>query len=134
MTYDVYSAMNRRSSLRQELMSETMDKRRHPRYAVDYAGSFLGSGINTQGMILNLSTAGCRGSSEGSIRQDALLRVRIDVPRFSAPLQIDRAIVRWSTGNEFGLEFVGLSFDDQQRLQELILAIKASQPSGPIHF
>ncbi len=106
-----------------------MDKRRHPRYAVEYAGSFLGNGINSQGMILNLSTSGCRGSCEGVIRRDALLRVVIDIPRLLSPIQIDRAIIRWSSGNEFGLEFVGISFDDQQRLQGLILAIKADQPS-----
>ena len=106
-----------------------MDKRRHPRYAVEYAGSFLGNGINSQGMILNLSASGCRGSSEGVIRRDALLQVVIDVPRFLAPIQVDRAIVRWSGGNEFGLEFVGISYDDQQRLQGLILAIKTAQPA-----
>jgi len=111
-----------------------MDKRRHPRYAVEYAGSFVGNGINSQGMILNLSTSGCRGSSEGVIRQDALLRVLIEVPRFLAPIQVDRAIIRWSRGNDFGLEFVGISFDDQQRLQGPILAIKAAQPSrNPSH-
>jgi hypothetical protein len=46
--------------------------------AVDYPGSFLGNGLNSPGVILNLSTAGCRGSSKGSIREDALLRVLID--------------------------------------------------------
>jgi hypothetical protein len=109
-----------------------MDKRRHPRYAVEYAGSFWGNGINSQGRILSLSTAGCRGLGEGAIRRDALLRVLIDVPRFLAPIQVDRAIIRWSSGNELGLEFVGLSFDDQQRLHGLLLAIKAAQPSGPV--
>ena len=111
-----------------------MDKRRHPRYAVEYTGSFLGNGIKSQGMILNLSTSGCRGSSEGVIRQDALLRVVIDVPPLLAPIQVDRAVIRWSSGNEFGLEFVGISFDDQQRLQGLISVIKAAQPSrNPNH-
>jgi hypothetical protein len=107
-----------------------MDKRRHPRYAVEYAGSFLGNGINSKGVILNLSTSGCRGSSEAMIRHDALLRVVIDVPRLLAPIQVDRAIIRWSSGKEFGLEFVGISFEDQQRLHGLVLAIKAAQPSG----
>jgi hypothetical protein len=111
-----------------------MDKRRHPRYVVEYAGSFLGNGINSQGRILNLSTAGCRGLSQGVIRRDALLRVLIDVPGFLAPIQVDRAIIRWSSDNEFGVEFVGISFDDQQRLHELLLAIKAAQPSrNPSH-
>ena len=63
------------------------------------------------------------------IRQDALLRVLIDIPPLLASIQVYRAIVRWSGGNEFGLEFVGISFDDQQRLQALIFAIKAAQPA-----
>jgi len=32
-----------------------MDKRRHPRYAVEYAGSFLGNGINSKGVISSIS-------------------------------------------------------------------------------
>ena len=117
------------------LQAETnIDKRRHPRYAVEYRGSLLDNGINTQSVILNISAAGCRGMSEGLVRQDALLRLVIDVPRFSAPIQVDRAIIRWSRDNEFGVEFVGISFDDQRRLQELLLAIKAAQPSqDPSH-
>lgn len=54
----------------------------------------------------------------------------IDVPRYLAPIQIDRAIVRWSIGNAFGLEFVGMSFDEKQRLEMLILTMKVAQPSG----
>ena len=107
-----------------------MDNRRHPRYPVDYPGSFLGNGVKSTGVILNLSTAGCRGSSKGLIRQDAFLRVVIDVPRFLAPFQVDRALVRWISGNEFGLEFVGMSFDEKLRLEGLILVIEAAQPSG----
>ena len=42
----------------------------------------------------------------------------------------DRPIVRWSIGNAFGLEFVGMSFDEKQRLEGLILVIQAAQPSG----
>src|SRR5690348_4423024 len=106
-----------------------MVERRHTRYVVKYAGSFQGNGINGQAVILNLSTAGCRLSCEGLIHSGALVRVLIDVPRFLAPLQFDRALVRWSNGHEIGLEFVGLSFEDQQRLHGLILAIKAAQPS-----
>jgi PilZ domain len=97
-----------------------MDKRRYPRYAVEYTASFLGNGINSPGIVFNLSTAGCRGSSEGLIRRDALLRVLIDVPRLSAPIHVDRAVVRWSSGNEFGLEFTGIPSDDEQRLQDLM--------------
>jgi hypothetical protein len=117
------------------LQAETnIDKRRHPRYAVEYRGSLLDNGINTQSVILNISAAGCRGMSEGLVRQDALLRLVIDVPRFSAPIQVDRAIVRWSRANAFGLEFVGISYEDQQRLHLLIFAIKAAQPSeNPSH-
>jgi hypothetical protein len=57
-----------------------MDKRRYPTTPVDIGGSFLGNGNLQQGLILNLSLAGCRGSSEGA------LRVLVYVPCFLAPI------------------------------------------------
>ena len=97
-----------------------MDQRKHARYPVEYAGSFLGDGITASGVILNLSVAGCRAHSECTITGGDLLRVLIDIPRYQAPLQVELAMVRWSNGQEFGMEFLGAPFDDQRRLRELI--------------
>jgi PilZ domain-containing protein len=104
-----------------------LDQRKHARYLVEYAGSFLGEGITTTGVIINLSLAGCRVYSERTIGRGELLRMLIDVPRYKTPLQVDLAMVRWSNGQEFGMEFLGVPLDYQQRLHELILATEARQ-------
>jgi hypothetical protein len=95
-----------------------LDQRKHARYAVEYAGSFLGEAVTTPGVILDLSETGCRSRTEGIIQLGALLQVLIDVPRYQTLLQVTLARVRWSNGNEFGLEFLCSPSDDKQRLHE----------------
>ncbi|HLZ35894.1 MAG TPA: hypothetical protein VKP13_17965 [Nitrospira sp.] len=50
----------------------------------------------------------------------------IDVPRFDHPLHVPLAVIRWSSGQEFGMEFIQMEPDDQKRLRELIQAIKTA--------
>ena len=73
---------------------------------------------------------GCRAHSEQSIGRGELLRVLIDVPRYKTPLQVECAMVRWSNGQEFGMEFLGSPPDDQQRLRNLIRATEKANKKG----
>jgi hypothetical protein len=84
----------------------------------------VGEGLTASGV--NLSVAGCRSRSEGIIKLGALLQVLIDVPRYQIPLQVSLAMVRWSNGQEFGMDFLASSPDDQQRLYDLIQSTKAA--------
>jgi hypothetical protein len=104
-----------------------LDQRKHARYPVEYVGSFLGEGVTTPGVILDLSESGCRSRTEGIIKLGALLQVLIDIPRYQTPLQVTLARVRWSNGKEFGLEFLGSASDDQQRLHEVIRATEEAK-------
>lgn len=102
------------------------EQRRHVRYPVQYAGSFSGTGFTAKGMILNLSLAGCRALSETPVSAGEL-GILIEVPRHETPLRIARAAVRWSQGDEFGVEFLRLEPDQQRRLRELIQESEADQ-------
>ena len=108
----------------------TLDQRKHARYLVEYTGAFLGEGITASGIILNLSVAGCRARSERTFGSGELLQVLIDVPRYQTPLQVECAMVRWSNGHEFGMEFLGSPLDHQQRLRELIRAVETASRNG----
>ena len=100
----------------------------HPRYPVEYTAAFLGEGLTASGVILNLSSGGCRVRSGGTLREGALLRLLIDVPRYQTLLEVNQARVQWSKGNEFGLKFSGSSAEEDHRLlNELILAAQAAQ-------
>ena len=52
----------------------------------------------------------------------------IDVPRYQTLLEVNQAMVQWSTGDEFGLRFSGSPTEEDHRLlKELILAAQAAQ-------
>src|SRR5215831_11180608 len=97
-----------------------MERRQHDRYRVDYIGSFSGKNVGAHGVILDLSIAGGRARSGVAFNKDDLLWVIIAVPGFAKALHVPRAVVRWSHGQEFGMEFLQMETDDQQQLGELI--------------
>ena len=96
------------------------ERRQHARYRVDYVGSFSGKNIGAHGVILDLSLAGGRARTGVAFHKDDLLWVIIAVPGFAKALRVPRAVVRWSHGQEFGMEFLQMEPDDQQQLGELI--------------
>src|SRR5512146_2782989 len=110
-----------------------MERRKHTRYRVEYAGLFSGEKISAPAVILDLSTAGCRARSATGCNNGEFLAVLINVPRYEHPLHMPGAVVRWWHGQDFGMEFIQMEPDDQQRLRELIRPIEAAraQTNGP---
>jgi hypothetical protein len=106
-----------------------MEQRKHARYHVEYAGSFSGERIRANGVILDLSKEGCRARSGVTVGKGEFCGVLIDVPRDETPLHVDLAVVRWAQGQEFGMEFIRMTTDYQQRLRELIRTTEANSIS-----
>lgn len=104
-----------------------MISRKYLRYHVEYGASFLGEGTRAQGVILDLSSEGCRARSAGTFQKGDFFGVLIDVPRYENPLHVILAAVRWSNNHEFGMEFIQMDPDDQQRLRQLITQISAAK-------
>ncbi len=109
-----------------------MTSRKSARCRVEYGGSFLGERISAQGVVLDLSPEGCRARSADEFHKGDCLRVLIDVPRYENPLHVTLAVVRWSNGQEFGMEFIRMEPDSQQRLCQLIRQIAVCEPRGVI--
>ena len=103
-----------------------MDQRKHARVRVEYLASLSGSSYRAKGTILNLSVGGCRIRTTFMIKKDDCLGVLIDIPKYDRPLYVSRAEVRWSSGQVFGMEFIQIEMEDQQRLGETIRAIEAA--------
>ena len=93
--------------------------------------AFLGEGITASGLILNLSSGGCRVRSREKLRQGDVLRLLIDVPRYQTLGEVNQAMVQWSNGDECGLKFSGMRAEEDLRLlNELILAAQAARNPG----
>ena len=54
------------------------------------------------------------------------MEVLINLPLYEHPLHVPLAVIRWSKGQEFGMEFIQMEPDDQQRLRELIRQTQAA--------
>ncbi len=98
-----------------------MDIRKHTRFAVHFQGSFSsGQQIEGDGIVLNLSIGGCKVQSNMQVPTGTGLRVRIMMPDEDQPLEIKRAAVRWTGGQEFGLEFTFVEAENELRLRHLV--------------
>jgi hypothetical protein len=65
-----------------------------------------------------------------AVRPGSAVRILIRATDLGSPITIESAAVRWSKHGEFGVEFLGLSELDQNRLHRLLHA-KTRYPLRP---
>lgn len=98
-----------------------MDIRKHTRFTVHFQGSFSsGQQLEGDGTVLNLSIGGCKVQSDTRVPLGTDVRVRIMMPDEDQPLEVKRAAVRWTGGQEFGLEFTFVETEDELRLRHFV--------------
>jgi hypothetical protein len=66
---------------------------------------YMGDGCAGQGMIEDLSLSGSRIAGYTSVSVGMALALKLYVPGDLKPLLIDRALVQWVKGSEFGVDF-----------------------------
>lgn len=94
-----------------------MDIRKHARFTVHFQGSFSsGQRLEGEGTVLNLSIGGCKVQSDTRVPLGTDVRLRIMMQE-EQPLEIKRAAVRWTSGQEFGLEFTFVEAEEELRLR-----------------
>ena len=98
-----------------------MEQRKNLRFPVKFRSSFSSIGlVGGEGSIVDLSFRGCRIESSIDVQPGASLDVRIKVVENEPPIHIQAAIVRWSRGEEFGLEFEVIAPTEWAHLQEFV--------------
>ncbi len=100
---------------------KTADRRAAPRLRVQFRTTFSGSTkLDGTGLLLDLSTSGCRIESQVTVEPGVSLELRIYVPDLEWPLLIEAASVQWVSDQIFGLAFVWLTHAERQRLWQVI--------------
>ncbi len=103
---------------------KTTDRRATPRFRVQFRTTFSGpTKLEGTGIMLDLSTGGCRVESSVTLAPGLSLELRIYVPDQEWPLMIERANVQWVGGQVFGLAFFRISDSEQQRLGQVIATL-----------
>ena len=80
---------------------------------------YVGQTSAGEGIVLNLSCAGCRILGSAPVATGEIMRVEITPPTSEKPLVL-QATVKWVKELEFGLAFKGLHEQEVYHLQRLL--------------
>ena len=100
-----------------------MEKREQPRFTSQFRSTISGGQGEGQGRTLDLSAGGCMIETDLPVVMGALFECRIYVPGLDWPLRIDEAQVRWVKGNTFGIQFVNIKPDEEEKLEQVIASL-----------
>jgi c-di-GMP-binding flagellar brake protein YcgR len=101
-----------------------INRRQHARYKVAFPSTFHGERVDGEGTVVDISTGGCRITSEASVFTGDYIGIAIQLSGEPAVLTVDLAAVRWSIGKEFGVEFIRIKADHQERLRAIVAQLE----------
>ena len=108
-----------------------MDLRRHQRFPVRFHTVFSGPKLGESvGTVINLSESGCCLETTCQVYTGIQLALRLEVSG-EAPIQIERAAVRWSRGNQLGVGFITIGSPHQDRMAQLLAKLKQGAEAAP---
>lgn len=117
-----------------------MNRRKHLRFHVELRCSFAGDQFAGEGTVLDLSMEGCRVRSDTPVLTGVYMEVFITLLGQITPLPIELAVVRWSPGSVFGLEFIRITDRHQARLrhyvqdlEQMLMALGPATSTGVGH-
>ncbi len=101
------------------------DVRLHTRIPVQFRASFTSVRVGTgEGAIVDLSPVGCRIESSEPVPVTTYLELRLEVSLKEPPILVDLAAVRWARGTQFGVQFLSLRREHQDRLNRVIEQVR----------
>jgi PilZ domain len=110
-----------------------MNRRKYPRFHVELQCSFVGDQYTGEGTVLDLSMEGCRMCCDTSLFKGAYVELFINLLGQIPPLPVELAVIRWSAGPAFGLEFIRIADRHQVRfrryMQDLEQSLMAKVPA-----
>jgi hypothetical protein len=97
-----------------------MTKRQAVRFNIYRPVSFCSGATEGEGTVVDLSQSGCRVKSDVPIGIGSMICMFIVVPSGLMPITIGMATVRWAKNGEFGVQFIRVNSQQQERLRALI--------------
>ena len=105
-----------------------MEQRKHRRYRFLCEIRFPGKEESVASTMRDLSTGGCKVMSEASLYIGMYLGLEICPLGQEATLKVDQAAVRWARVEEFGLEFISMRPEEEERLRRFVSTLE-TRPS-----
>ena len=73
-----------------------------------------------EGVVEDVSMSGCKVRSTTPAIYAATLRLQVYPPGQPVPIEIQKALVRWTGDGQFGVQFSEMALEHQERLRRLI--------------
>lgn len=107
------------------------EARLHTRYPVYLMGSLLkddyaDNHVLGKSDIFDLSIKGCQLYSEVDLNRGKFVALRFSLPNQEAPIQIDMASIRWTKGEQCGLEFIIMTSKDEKLLKTYVKSLHSN--------
>ena len=112
-------------------MNDGSEQRRGARIPVHVPVMFEGEGRTGQGSTFNVSTWGCGVESHVPMPAGLYVGVSFSLPDRRLPLEVELAAVRWSRRNQFGMEFLSISKENRNRLEEFLARARSDSSLPP---
>ncbi len=111
-----------------------MQPRCRMRVPVVYPASIQSDTGAGEGVLLDLSPAGCRIRSNVALNAGTYLALRIAVAQEPTPVAVEVSVVRWCKDGNFGVEFLRYSQGDRERVTDLVQTLPENElPAPPAH-
>jgi hypothetical protein len=94
--------------------------RRFPVHCPVYYASETVQGTGT---LWNISLKGSRIDGTEAVEPGTVLKLSVILPGHFPTVLVERATVRWSRGQEFGLELISMRDDEQARLTSFVTTL-----------
>jgi hypothetical protein len=94
--------------------------RTYHRFPLFYPVIFGGAPFIGEGILSNLSLAGCSIMCDREVLCGSDVRVSVLLPNQTPALSIDLGTIKWVQGNQFGVEFLRLPLEARQRLNRTL--------------
>jgi|SRR6185503_12367503 hypothetical protein len=103
-----------------------MEGRKHTRFAVQLPVSFSGDQVSDGGTILNVSAEGCAITSNRVAGTGTYLQLTMQLREREEPVQVDLAAVRWVSATRFGVEFIKIRQEEEERLRKFVKTLEST--------
>ena len=106
-----------------------MDQRFCQRLPCEFPVTFSGDEIAGEGTVVDMSVGGwrVRVQSATAVREGTYLTLRMAPPdNDPTMMEVPLTVVRWSEGGEFGLEYLVIGAEAQERLRRFVRSLETA--------
>jgi hypothetical protein len=101
----------------------TFHVRSFRRFSIQCSVYYSSDEVEGTGIVWNLSLNGWRVDGTYPVDPGTVVTLCVFLPGQHPTVFIDRATVRWSRGQEFGISVTSIKADEQARLEQFVTAL-----------